>query len=94
VNSKLYFRFYGKATDHQVTLEGPTISNVIKVGEPIYEEDSTLSPGARVQVETARDGLDVVLYRLIKRGDTILSKDRFFSRYQPWPARFRVGSSR
>jgi len=93
-NAKLYFRFYGKPTGRQVTLEGPTISNPVKVGEPIYEEDPTLSPGERVQVEAAHDGLDVTLYRVVKQGDTIISKDKFFSRYVPWPARYRVGPSR
>ena len=93
-NAKLYFRFYGKPTGRQVTLEGPITSNPVPAGEPIYEQDPTLAPGERVQVETAHDGLDVTLYRVVKQGDTILSKDKFFSRYMPWPARYLVGPSR
>jgi vancomycin resistance protein YoaR len=90
-NSKLYFRFYGKPSGRKVTLEGPTTSNPVKPGDPIVEQDPSLSPGARVQVETPRDGLDVTLYRIVEQDGTILSKDRFFSRYVPWPARYRVG---
>ena len=94
VNAKLYFRFYGKPTGRQVTLEGPVLSNPVKAGDPIYEEDPTLNPGERVQVETAHDGLDATLYRVIKQGDTVVTREKFFSRYMPWPARYRVGPSR
>jgi vancomycin resistance protein YoaR len=93
-NAKLYFRFYGKRMGREVTMEGPTTSNPVKAGDPVYEEDPTLAPGARVQVESPHDGLDVTLYRVIKQNGAIVAKEKLFSRYDPWPARFRVGPAR
>ncbi|OGO06716.1 MAG: hypothetical protein A2Y73_02895 [Chloroflexi bacterium RBG_13_56_8] len=92
-NSKLYFRFYGKSPGREVSLEGPVTSNVVEPEEPIMEQDPSLAPGSRVQVEWAHDGLDVVLYRVIEKDGVVLANEQLFSRYVPWPARFRVGPS-
>jgi vancomycin resistance protein YoaR len=90
-NSKLYFRFYGKSAGRKVTLEGPTLGTPVPPGEPIVEEDATLSPGARVQVEWPHEGLDVTLYRIVEQNGSVVARDKLFSRYEPWPARYRVG---
>lgn len=90
-NARLVFRFYGKLLNRIVTMEGPVTSNPVKAGEPIYEEDPSLASGKRVQIEWPHDGIDVTLYRVIERDGQILSREKFFSRYAPWPARYRVG---
>lgn len=90
-DSKLYFRFFGKSPGREVSMEGPATSNLVKPGEPVIEEDATLSPGSRVQVEWAHDGLDVAVHRVIKENDIVVAREEFFSRYEPWSARYRVG---
>ncbi|MCD6519472.1 MAG: VanW family protein, partial [Anaerolineae bacterium] len=91
-NAKLYFRFYSRSIGRQVKMEGPTTSNPVKPGEPVYEQDPTLPPGTRIQVEWPHDGLDVTLYRIIEKNGQIVAKEKFFSRYEPWPARYLIGA--
>jgi vancomycin resistance protein YoaR len=93
-NAKLYFRFYGRPVGRKVSLEGPVTSNPIKAGDPVYEEDPALSPGTREQVEWPHDGLDVTLYRVVEQNGALVSRDKIFSHYEPWPARYRVGPSK
>ena len=89
--SKLYFRFYGKRPGRRVTIEGPIVENPVKAPDPVYEEDPFLAPGQRIQVEWAHDGADVTVYRIIEENGRVVARERFFSRYRPWPARYRVG---
>lgn len=93
-NAALYFRFYGRSPDRQVSMEGPVTSNPVKAGDAIVEEDPSLAPAERVQVEWAHDGIDVTLYRVIEEDGQVLAREKFFSRYDPWPARYRVGPAR
>ncbi len=93
-NAKLYFRFYGKRTGREVILEGPVTANPVKAGDPVFEEDPSLPPGMRVQIDWPHDGLDVTLYRVIKQNGVVVAREKLFSRYEAWPARFRVGPSR
>jgi len=89
--ARLVFRFYGRSTGRQVRMEGPVTSNLRPAGAPITEVDPTLSPGTRVQVESAHDGIDVTLVRVITAPGAEPVREEFISRYQPWPARYRVG---
>ena len=88
----LTFRFYSTSTGRTVEMEGPVEDNVVPHGEPVYEDDSTLPKGTTKQVEWARDGVDVTIYRIIKEGDEVISREKFFSRYEPWQARYLVGT--
>ena len=88
----LAFRFYSTSTGRTVEMEGPFEDNVVVHGEPVYEDDPTLPKGTTKQVEWARNGVDVTLYRIIKEGDEVISREEFFSRYKPWQARYLVGT--
>jgi vancomycin resistance protein YoaR len=90
-NAKLYFRFYGRSIGRKVTMEGPQSGNPVPAPAPVEELDPTLTPGQRVQVETARDGLDVTLTRVIEQPGQQTRREEVFSRYEAWPARYRVG---
>jgi len=90
-NAKLYFRFYGAPNNRKVKMEGPITENPTKPGEPVYEEDPFMAPGTQVQVERPHDGLDVTIWRIIERDGQEVSRDKFFSRYEAWPARYLVG---
>ncbi|MBN1400437.1 MAG: VanW family protein [Anaerolineae bacterium] len=92
-NAKLFFRFYGRSSGRKVSLEGPESENPVAAGEPVYEDDFTLAPGQTVQVERARDGLDVRIYRVIEVPGQETVREELFSRYGPWPARFKRGPS-
>jgi vancomycin resistance protein YoaR len=89
--STLKFRFYSTKLDYTVEMEGPFESNLVPHPEPIYEEDPSLAPGQKVQVEWPKDGLDVTIYRVIKKGGQEIRRDTFFSHYLPWAARYQVG---
>jgi vancomycin resistance protein YoaR len=90
-NAKLYFRFYGRSIGRKVTMEGPQSGNPVPAPAPVEELDPTLAPGQRVQVETARDGLDVTLTRVIEQPGQETRREEVLSRYEAWPARYRVG---
>ncbi|MGA9351286.1 MAG: VanW family protein [Anaerolineae bacterium] len=88
----LSFRFYSTKTGRTVEMEGPVEENVVPHGPPIHEDDPTLPKGTTKQVEWARDGVDVTIYRIVKEGDQVISRDKFFSRYQPWQDVYLVGT--
>jgi len=88
----LAFRFYSTRTGRSVEMEGPVEDNVVPHGEPVYEDDPTLPKGTTKQVEWARDGVDITLYRIIKEGDEVIAREEFFSRYQPWQDMYLVGT--
>lgn len=91
-NSTLTFRFYGTRPDRVVEMEGPYTSNVIPAPAPIYENDPTLPRGTTKQVGSAHDGVDVTTYRVIKQNGQVIERERFFTRFQPWAARYLVGT--
>ena len=85
------FRFYSTATQREVVVTAPKISNEIKHGPPIYEEDPTLPAGTMKQVDWAKDGLDVRVTRQVTESGQLLHNDTIFSRYNPWQDVFKVG---
>jgi vancomycin resistance protein YoaR len=88
----LTFRFYSTKIGRTVEMEGPVEDNVIPHEPPVYEDDPTLPQGTTKQVEWARDGVDVTIYRIIKESDEVISREKLFSRYQPWTAVYLVGT--
>ena len=88
----LTFRFYSTSTGRTVEMEGPFEENVVPHGEPVYEDDPTLPKGTTKQAEWARDGVDVTIYRIIKEGNEVIAREKFFSRYEPWQAVYLVGT--
>lgn len=88
----LTFRFYSTKVGRTVEMEGPVEDNVTLHEPPVYEDDPTLPKGTTKQVEWARDGVDVTIYRIIREGDEVISREKFFSRYRPWTAVYLVGT--
>lgn len=89
--ASLTIRFYGTKPQREVSLEGPTVLKRTPAGPPLYQDDPTLPIGQQKQVEIAREGMDVELHRIIKRGNQVLSRERFLSEYTPTQATFKVG---
>ena len=88
----LTFRYYGTNPGRTVELDGPYESNPVPHGAAVYREDPTLPKGETKQIEWAKDGLDVKVYRIIKENGVEVQRDTFFSRYRPWQAVFLVGT--
>ncbi len=90
VAAKLYFRFYGAPRAREVSLEGPIATRSVPAGPAIVTPDASLPPGVRVLDESAHDGIDVTVTRVISaNGQT--TREEIISQYAPWPARYRVG---
>jgi vancomycin resistance protein YoaR len=88
----LTFNFYGTKPNRTVEMEDPITEKVIPHGPAIYTDDPTLKKGVTKQVDTAHDGMDVTVWRTIKVNGQVAKKDKFFSRYDPWVARYQVGT--
>ena len=88
------FKIFGTPTNREVTVSEPVVTNVVKHGPPIYENDPSLADGVIKQVDWAQDGMNVSVTRLVKEGDKLLYNDEIVSRYQPWTAIYKVGTKR
>jgi len=88
----LTFNFYGTKPNRTVEMEDPILENVIPHGAPVYTDDPTLKKGVTKQVDFAHDGGDVTIWRKITVNGQVVKRDKFFSRYQPWVARYQVGT--
>lgn len=93
-NNSLTFRLYGTKPAYSVEMDGPHESNPVAHGPAIYREDPTLPEGQTQQIEWAKDGLDVTIYRIIKENGVEVRRDTFFSRYRPWQAVYLVGTKK
>ena len=85
------FNFYGTSPNRTVIVSDPVEANYIAHGDPIYEKDPTLEPGQVKQIDWAKDGVDVTVYRTVLEGDAVVHQDTIFSRYSPWRAIYRIG---
>ena len=88
----LTFNFWGTKPNRTVEMQDPIIENIIPHGPAIYTNDPTLKKGVTKQVDFANDGMDVTIWRTIKVNGQVVKKDKFFSRYDPWVARYQVGT--
>lgn len=91
-NTTLTFDFYGTKPNRTVEMEEPIMENIIKSGPPIYTEDPTLKKGVTKQIDFAHDGADVTVWRKILVNGQVVKREKFFSRYEPWVARYLVGT--
>ena len=90
VNGVISFLFYGTKPDRQVEVSKPIISDVKEPPPPAYQEDPSLEPGQKKQVETAKKGMRVVVKRRITQ-DGQTREEELVSVYQPWRAVYLVG---
>jgi vancomycin resistance protein YoaR len=90
--NKLTFRYYGTNPGRMVEMEGPIEANPVPHGPAVVRDDPTLPKGEKKQIEWAKDGLDVTVYRIIKENGVEVRRDTFFSRYLPWQAVYLVGT--
>ncbi len=88
----LTFNFYGTKPNRTVEMEEPIMERIIPHGPAIYTDDPTLKKGTMKQIDFAHDGADVTVWRKILVNGQVVKRDKFFSRYEPWVARYSVGT--
>ncbi|MFP4344143.1 MAG: VanW family protein [Anaerolineales bacterium] len=90
--SRLRFVFYGTRDGRSVEQIGPTWGDALPPGAPVYEYDPHMASGTVVKLESAHEGLEAVLERVVRdAGGGTLHQDRFVSNFVPWSARYRFG---
>jgi vancomycin resistance protein YoaR len=89
-NGVATFNFYGTDPNRQVTVSTPKISDVVPAPPALYTVDESLAPGAKEQVDWAKEGMTVEVVRTITQDGTTRT-DTLRSKYQPWQAVFLVG---
>ncbi len=87
----LTFRLWGTKPDWTVEVSDPVREDVQEPPPPVYREDPTLPKGTIRQVEWAKPGMTVRITRTVRRGDKIIERKEFVSRYQPWRAVYLYG---
>ena len=85
------FNFYGTSPGRSVIVSDPVEANHVPHGPPVYEEDASLIPGETKQIDWARDGVDVTVYRTVMQDGQVIHQDSIFSQYRPWQAVYKIG---
>ncbi len=90
--ARLRFLFYSTDIGREVEQIGPEWGTPIPPGAPVYEYDPTMPAGSVQKLESAHNGLDATLGRIVRDAEgNILYEDTFISNFVPWPARYRYG---
>ena len=90
-NNSVQFRFYSTNPGRQVVKQGPEIINVQEAAATVYEANADLQAGQQLQVDWAAQGAEVRVTRvLLDTAGNEISKDVFYSNYQPWGAVIQV----
>ncbi|HEY1012765.1 MAG TPA: VanW family protein [Herpetosiphonaceae bacterium] len=77
---------YGTKPDREVLLDGPYVEKQYpKPTEPVYVADAKEPVGTFHQTDTSRDGMDITVYRVIKQGGRVISREPFYTHFKPWP---------
>jgi vancomycin resistance protein YoaR len=88
--NQLLWKFYSTSDGRTVEWSKDT-SNEVKAPETLYRENSDLPEGKIVQVDYSAKGLDVVVFRTVRRGGEVLHEDRIKTHYLPWRAIYEYG---
>jgi vancomycin resistance protein YoaR len=82
----LTVRLYGTKPNRTVSVRGPTIDNIVPPpADPVIVTDNTLPAGSVKQTDTARRGMDIVVYRVISENGVQKQPEPFFTRFKAWP---------
>ena len=88
---RITFHIYGTKPDRVVEAEKSVITNKQPAPQPLYQEDASLPAGKIKQVDWAKDGMDVMVKRIIKYADGRVKENKFVSKYRPWQAVYLYG---
>jgi hypothetical protein len=81
----LTIELWGINQGWQVIVDEPQITNVVAADTATHkQEDPSISPGSQVWVESAQDGFNAAIHRVVRDKDgNVLYDDTFHSYYQP-----------
>jgi vancomycin resistance protein YoaR len=88
--NQLLWKFYSTSDGRTVEWSKDT-SNEVKAPKTLYRENPDLPEGKIVQVDWSAKGLDVVVYRTVRREGEVLYEDRIKTHYLPWRAIYEYG---
>ncbi|MEZ4520241.1 MAG: VanW family protein [Thermomicrobiales bacterium] len=93
--TNLTIEVWGVNQGWNVQVDEPVITNVVEADQTIVRRtDSSLNPGQEVRVETAQDGFDASIHRVVKDAEgNVLSDTTFESYYLPAQNVILVGPS-
>lgn len=87
----LTFKFYSTGVGRMVTVTEPVLSNPVRHGPAVYTESETLRSGQQRQIDSAVDGVDVMVLRTVtQEGRTVVADEELFSHYLPWSTQIMV----
>jgi vancomycin resistance protein YoaR len=85
---------YGAPSDRRVSYSHRVLEQTPAPTQPVYVNDPTLPNGYLRRTDSARPGLRVELYRTVTRGDEVIARDTFATRFRPWPNIYVRGTGR
>jgi len=85
------FEFWGTSDGRKVAVGKPTIYNITSPGETKYIKTEDLKVGETKCIETAHNGADADLKRVITFVDGTTKEESWHSHYRPWQAVCLVG---
>lgn len=88
--NQLLWKFYSTSDGRSVQWS-KQLSNEVEAPKPLYKENADLDEGEIKQIDYEADGLDVVTYRTVTRGDEVLYQDTIKTHYLPWRAIYEFG---
>ena len=88
--NQLLWKFYS-TSDGRTVQWSKQLSNEVEAPKPLYKENPDLANGKIEQIDYEADGLDVVVYRTVKRGENVLHQDTIKTHYLPWRAIYEFG---
>ncbi len=92
-NQILDIQLRGTATGRSVRVIGPKITSTIPAPtDPVYIDDPTLPQGTIKQTDKAKDGMSVVVYRIVTSNGKDQPGEEFTSNFKPWHATFLRGT--
>lgn len=89
-NNQLQWKFYSTADGREVEWSR-TILSEKEAPKPLYRENPDLDKGEIKQIDWEADGMDVIVYRTVSRGDETLYEDTIKTHYLPWRAIYEFG---
>jgi vancomycin resistance protein YoaR len=88
--NQLLWKFYSTSDGRSVSWSSNS-SNEVDAPKPLYKLNRDLPDGKIKQIDYEADGMDVVVYRTVTRGDETLHQDVIKTHYLPWRAIYEFG---
>lgn len=82
---------YGRPTGYDVDVSVPYVSDPIPPDPPMEKVDDKLRKGQREKIQSAGDGYEVMMRRIVRREGEVIEDKEFWSKYQPQQETWAIG---